>query len=118
MFRTITILWIGLLAAGPALLFQSNHQIGGAGAETRGLLFLAVPGLVVLNIVMLLWVYRDATNRGMESAVIWLIIVLAFSFLGTILYLLSRPKGTLVPCSHCAAKRLPGSAQCPHCGKA
>ena len=35
-----------------------------------------------------------------------------------VIYLCTRPQGSLVPCARCANKRLPVSAICPHCGNA
>jgi uncharacterized membrane protein YhaH (DUF805 family) len=79
---------------------------------------LAVIPLVVLvvNIALLVWVARDAKARGMDNAVLWMILVMFTSVLGLILYILSRPKGDLAPCPHCGNQRLSASAKCPHCG--
>lgn len=71
---------------------------------------------VVINIAILVWVARDAKARGMDSAVIWMILVLFTGIIGLIIYLLSRPQGNLVLCASCNNKRLQASAKCPHCG--
>jgi hypothetical protein len=73
--------------------------------------------LGVLNILLLIWVARDAKNRGMDNAVVWMLLVLVASVLGLIIYMSSRPTGALVKCSHCGNKRLQVAALCPHCGK-
>jgi len=72
--------------------------------------------LTVLGIALLVWVARDAKARGMDSAVLWMILVFFTSIIGLIIYLFSRPQGNLVPCSHCGNRRLQASAKCPHCG--
>ena len=74
--------------------------------------------LFVFNIVMLVWVTRDAKARGMGSPVVWMLVVFFLSIFGLLLYLLSRPKGKLARCSSCNNKRLEVSATCPHCGNA
>ena len=71
-----------------------------------------------INIALLVWVARDAKARGMDSAVLWMILVMFTSVLGLVIYLLSRPQGELIQCSHCGNNRLRASAKCPHCGNA
>ena len=71
-----------------------------------------------INIALLVWVARDAKSRGMDSAVLWMLLVMFTSVLGLVIYLLSRPQGELMQCSHCGNKRLRASATCPHCGNA
>ena len=79
---------------------------------------LLVVGIGLTYIALLVWVYRDAQSRGMEYAIVWLIIVLVFGPLAAIVYVFAREKGNLVPCSHCGKNRLEVSAKCPHCGNA
>ncbi len=73
---------------------------------------------VALNIALLVWVARDAKSRGMDSAVLWMILVMFTSVIGLMIYLFSRPQGELMQCSHCNNRRLKASAKCPHCGNA
>lgn len=79
-------------------------------------LILIPVGILVLNIVMLVWVARDAKSRNMDSAVVWMILVMLTSVLGLIIYIFSRPQGNLVQCPSCNNNRLQASAKCPHCG--
>ena len=62
----------------------------------------AVPGFLSLGIILLIlwfvigimiavWVYRDATDRG-QKAVLWVIIVLILSVVGLLIWLIVRPK--------------------------
>lgn len=79
--------------------------------------FLLIPiALFVLDIALLVWVARDAKARGMDSAVLWMLLVFFTSFIGLIIYILSRPQGNVIPCPNCGNKRLQASVRCPHCG--
>ena len=85
----------------------------GAGIGVIIFIFLAI---LALNIALLVWVARDAKSRGMDSSVLWMILVMVTGPIGFIIYIYSRPKGQLVPCPSCGNKRLEASAKCPHCG--
>lgn len=74
--------------------------------------------MFALNIAMLVWVARDAKSRGMDSSVLWMLLVMLTGPIGLILYFLSRPQGELSQCGSCGNKRLRASAKCPHCGNA
>ena len=89
---------------------------GGIFACCSGAAILVPIAFVALNIAMLVWVNKDAKARGMETPVIWMLVVLLTSFIGLIIYVLSRPKGELAPCPRCGGKKLPILAKCPHCG--
>jgi len=83
-----------------------------------GLIICIIGASIALNIVLLVWVARDARNRGMDSPVIWMVVVLLTSWVGLLIYLFTRPKGNLIPCPSCNNKRLAVGAKCPHCGNA
>ena len=51
---------------------------------------------IVIRILILIWVYRDAEKRG-ASGVLWLIVVLLLGLIGLIVYLIVRPKGPAAP---------------------
>ena len=70
---------------------------------------------VVLNIALLIWVARDAKNRSMDSAVLWMFLVMFTGLIGLLIYIFSRPQGPLNQCPSCNGKRLTASAKCPHC---
>ena len=90
----------------------------GAGAcfGCFGLVGFIIIAWFALAIALLVWVARDAKSRGMDSSVIWMILVMATSFVGLIIYLFARPQGNLIKCPHCGNSRLQASAKCPHCG--
>jgi uncharacterized membrane protein YhaH (DUF805 family) len=110
-----------LLISATAAWAQQNEPNGaaaGAGCALCGSLIFIPIAIFVLNIALLVWVARDAKARGMDSAVIWMILVMLTSVVGLVIYLFSRPQGNLIQCSHCGNKRLQASAKCPHCGNA
>jgi hypothetical protein len=116
----------GQLPAASLLLAQydgSGDAAGGCaacgacGAGLGVMIFLFV-AILAINVALLVWVARDAKARGMDSSVLWMILVMVTGPIGLVIYIYSRPKGELVACSSCGNKRLAASAQCPHCGNA
>lgn len=100
---------------------SGNPGDGAACAACGGCGFfvILIPVVIIaLNIALLVWVARDAKSRGMDSAVIWMVLVMFTSVIGLIIYIFSRPQGNLVQCASCQNKRLQASAKCPHCGNA
>jgi hypothetical protein len=85
---------------------------GGCGAAA----IIVILVVLALNIALLVWVARDAKARGMDSAVMWMILVALTGLIGLVIYLFSRPQGDVVQCPNCGNKRLRASTQCPHCG--
>jgi uncharacterized membrane protein YhaH (DUF805 family) len=82
-----------------------------------GIFMIIIPvAIIALNIALLVWVARDAKSRGMDSAVLWMVLVMFTSLIGLLIYIFSRPQGNLVQCASCHNQRLQASAKCPHCG--
>ena len=97
-----------------ALCFAQNHPgDGAAGCACCGT-FIFIP--LVISIALLVWVARDAKARGMDSAVLWMLLVFFLNLLGLVIYIFSRPQGNLVPCPNCGNQKLQASLKCPHCG--
>jgi uncharacterized membrane protein YhaH (DUF805 family) len=109
-----------LLVVSPAVWAQSqpNPDAGAAGCALCGSLLFIPIAIIVLNVALLVWVARDAKSRGMDSAVVWMILVMFTSIIGLIIYIFSRPQGNLIRCPSCNNQRLQASAKCPHCGNA
>jgi hypothetical protein len=105
------------LCSAACLAQYSNGPDPTAGCAACGggfmLLILAWFGL---SIALLVWVARDAKARGMDSAILWMLMVLFLGPIGLLIYLLARPQGNLIPCPNCGNKRLQASVKCPHCG--
>jgi uncharacterized membrane protein YhaH (DUF805 family) len=51
-----------------------------------------------LNVALLVWVARDAKSRGMDSSVLWMVLVMLTSVIGLLIYIFSRPQGNLIRC--------------------
>ena len=99
------------------LLWQRNPDASPfVACGCLGFFGVIIVGIIALHVALLVWVARDAKSRGMDNAVIWMILVMLTGIIGLIIYLLTRPPGNLVPCPHCQNKRLQVSAKCPHCG--
>nr|MDO8062581.1 PLDc N-terminal domain-containing protein [Candidatus Freyrarchaeum guaymaensis]HDO80025.1 hypothetical protein [Candidatus Bathyarchaeota archaeon] len=54
-----------------------------------GVTYLVIALWCIVAIILAVWVYRDAEERGMEGA-LWLIIVLLTGIIGLIIYLIVR----------------------------
>jgi hypothetical protein len=112
---------VALLCFTPLAAFAQMNDAGGAMSSLAGCgccsSFIAIPIVIlVLNIALLVWVARDAKARGMDSAVLWVLLVFFTSIIGLIIYILSRPQGNLVPCPNCGNQKLQAAVRCPHCG--
>lgn len=106
-----------LLVAGTAVAQRDDNPAAPLAGCACCSTFLAIPIVfIVLNIALLVWVARDAKARGMDSAVLWMLLVFFTSIVGLIIYLLSRPQGSVVRCANCGNKRLAAGVRCPHCG--
>ena len=107
-----------LLAPATLLMAQDDNPAAGlAGCLVCGVVpmfFLAV--IVALHIAILVWVAKDAKARGMDNAVLWMILVIVTGLIGLVVYILARTQGDLIQCPNCHNKRLQVSARCPHCG--
>jgi len=71
---------------------------------------------LVLPILIGVYVYRDAHNRGMNAALWTLIAALAPSGIGLIIYLVVRSDYNSFECPNCKAPILEEYATCPKCG--
>ena len=123
--KYLTFASITLLTAATAVVSQGQGGPGDACGSAAGcgacgglgvvVIFIPI-AIIALNIALLVWVARDAKSRGMDSAVVWMILVMFTSVIGLIIYIFSRPQGNLVQCPSCGNNRLQASAKCPHCG--
>lgn len=81
------------------------------------LMFAAVIAYVVALILLLAWVARDARNRDIDGGAMWVIVIFFSGIVGILVYLASRPHGTLAMCENCGNRRLNYARLCPHCGR-
>jgi hypothetical protein len=109
-----------ILGFSSLLQAQRNDASGAAGCAAcsgcGGLLILIWISLIGLQIALLIWVARDAKARGMDSAILWMLLVMFVPLLGIVIYIFARPQGNMVQCANCGNKRLQASVKCPHCG--
>lgn len=100
------------------LMAQDDNPAAGLAACAMCGVFPIIMLLAVLalHIAILVWVAKDAKARGMDNAVLWMILVVLTGLIGLIVYLLARTQGNLIPCPNCHNKRLQVSVRCPHCG--
>jgi len=121
-FTFISALSVVLLNAGYVFAQRNDDAEACAGCGICGgsiAVMILIPVIVLaLNIALLVWVARDAKARGMDSAVLWMILVMFTGLLGLLIYIFSRPQGNVMPCPSCGNNRLQASARCPHCGNA
>ena len=118
-FRRWLVAACGLIGAA-ACCAQNNDASGAAGCMActscgGGIVFIAV-AWIVLSVALLVWVARDAKARGMDSAILWMLLVLFLGLIGLLIYLFARPQGNMVSCPNCGNRRLQSSVKCPHCG--
>jgi len=116
--KVLTALVATLTFAAIASAQDAPDTNAGAGCACCGSILVIPIVLFALNIALLVWVARDAKARGMDSAVIWMILVMFTSVIGLIIYTFSRPQGNLIQCGRCSNNRLQASARCPYCGNA
>jgi len=113
-----------LVLLSPAVLAAQSRSGDDAAAAAGilgclgcGAVALAIPLiLLIVQIVLLVWVARDAKARGMDNAVLWMLLVFFVPVIGVVVYMFSRPQGKLTKCATCSNKRLEVAAKCPHCG--
>jgi DNA-directed RNA polymerase subunit RPC12/RpoP len=65
--------------------------------------------------LLAVWVIRDARNRSVENGLFWMLLIVPFNVFALLIYLVSRPSGTLIKCSNCRNYRLRHVGICPHC---
>ena len=88
---------------------------GTCGAGAGAIIIIPIV-FFALNIALLVWVARDAKARGMDNAVLWMVLVMFTSVVGLLIYLFARPQGELESCSSCGNNRMKSMAKCPYCG--
>jgi tetrahydromethanopterin S-methyltransferase subunit D len=120
LLRTGLLSAMALAGALRCLALQDDGASNAAGAAgcfaCSGFLIFIVIAAIAINVAILVWVARDAKARGMDSAVLWMLLVFFLGLIGLVIYLLARPQGNMVPCPNCGNKKLQASVKCPHCG--
>lgn len=84
----LTLLFLAFLA--PAAWAEGEGIA--CGALTCGALAIiaAIVGFII-HLIIIIWVAKDATARGVDSVPLWVLLVFFFPLLGLIVYLVVRP---------------------------
>ena len=87
-----------LLAPATLLMAQNDNPAAGcAGCFACGVIpMVMIVAVIALHIAILVWVAKDAKSRGMDNAVLWMILVMVIGVIGLVIYLLARPQGNLM----------------------
>lgn len=85
----------------------------------RGTMFVIFFLIIILLISLCIaaYVYRDAKNRGMNPVLWTLIVFLAPSWIGFMIYMIVRGSYSNLKCPRCKAEVQEGYRVCPECGK-
>lgn len=90
--KLISIIVLLLALALPVTVFAQSSVDEAAGIfgvlAVSSIWLVCCAALFILNIVLLVWVYRDAQARG-ENGALWALIVLVAGIIGLILYFLT-----------------------------
>ena len=72
--------------------------------------------VIALPVLIGVYVYKDASGRGMNAALWTLLAILAPGFVGLIIYLIVRSNYTDACCHKCGKPVRESFVVCPHCG--
>jgi Phospholipase_D-nuclease N-terminal len=119
LLRTGVLGALAVTGAASCLAFQddASNAAGAAGCfACSGFLIFIAAAAIAINVAILVWVARDAKARGMDNAILWMLVVFFLGIIGLVIYLLARPQGNMIPCPNCGNKKMQSSVRCPHCG--
>jgi ABC-type transport system involved in multi-copper enzyme maturation permease subunit len=120
----LLVLIMPLLLTGFGIHTMSPGVFDFPGNIPRVFTFSILPlTLFFIWIVVIVWVYRDAENRGM-SGVLWALLVFVGNIIALLIYLIVRNESTMKPllaeaqqpCPKCAKEVSKTFEFCPHCG--
>jgi len=85
------ILLITTMLSGTAMAATYDDPYGTTGMDLFAGAYCLIVGIgFLINILILIWVYKDAKKRGASGA-LWVIIVLITGIIGLIIWLVVRP---------------------------
>lgn len=88
----------------------------GSGIVVLALYLLVMAFMLIIPIIIGVYVYKDATRRGMNAIMWTLVAVFAPSFIGLIIYLVVRENYSDLACPQCNTKITEQYVVCPGCG--
>lgn len=86
-----------------------------AAAVTLAAVVGGIVAYLVFVVLLAVWVIRDCRNWSVENGIFWMLLIFPLNVFALLIYLASRPHGTLVRCEACGNPRLPYVGVCPHC---
>lgn len=84
--------------------------------EMNIILFICLAIFICIPVLVGIYVFRDARNRGMNAALWTLIAVLAPALIGFVIYLLVRSSYSDLKCPKCETAVTEEYVSCPNCG--
>ncbi|MDO5156026.1 MAG: hypothetical protein Q4D51_08670 [Eubacteriales bacterium] len=72
---------------------------------------------IVMTVLLAVWTYRDANEKGLNGIMWTLIVILVPSYIGLIVYLCVRYDSKKVTCSKCMKQVNGNSRYCSNCGQ-
>jgi len=100
MKRTVWISALLAIAAIPALAIShdvDDEEMRAACGVCAGVALLVPLVMLVTSVIIAVWVYRDAEDRGDRNAVLWSVLGFIFNLVGLLIYLLARKQPTAPP---------------------
>jgi hypothetical protein len=86
-----------------------------AAAVTLAAVVGSIIAYLIFVVLLSVWVIRDCRNRSVENGLFWMLLILPLNLFALLIYMASRPHGTLIRCEACGNPRLPYVGVCPHC---
>ena len=84
-----------LVLTTTAFAKNADDQAAAAASCAVCSTFLLIPvAFFVLSVTLLVWVAKDARARGMDVAILWMLLVFFLNLLGFLIYIFARPQGT------------------------
>jgi len=107
MKRIIPFVLALLLLSLPIAALAKNHsnvyegditpeQAAGLGIGCFIAIIIFVIVCLVVEILIIVWVYKDAKARNMENPALWIILIIFTGIIGLIVYLVVRPKDKVI----------------------
>ena len=78
--------------------------------------YIPIVTMFVVNILMGVWVYKDASSRDMNGLLWCLVTIVVPNFLGLLVYLIVRGKENRYRCEKCSKLLEEDSMYCKYCG--
>ncbi len=112
----LIVMFIFLVLGSSLIMAGSEDALGNLGFSEIGMfILLASMLLLIIETLLMIWIYEDSLKRGMPSPAIWILIVVIIPLIGIILYFVLRPQGEMKKCGHCRKEKLEILVECPHC---